>query len=467
MNNEQNKTKFENKQFNKQTNKQQTINSFILKPFLMKKIFVFAAIAASVLAVGCAKNEVVQNVTKDGKTPVSFGVYNGRMGTKAVSATDFGPINSTANLEATTNGFGVFAYYTGDDPYASTTAANFMYNEQVQYTDTDGDSVKDTWTYSPVKYWPNEHGSTAVSPIVDEGDPSEHYTADKLTFLVYAPYVASVGTEGITSMTANNVAEDAKLGFTVPASTAQQIDLMYGVLGSVSTNVEGGTDGAVNGPIADLTKQECDGEVDILFKHALAKAQIDIRTIVDQVAATSSVDPSSDGTLVVVKDLNIIGGTSANVIGTQGILNLYTGAWSSVTGTSSFAVDPLPDEIKVNAQPTSQPTIKGVLEGGLTDANYTPTPPGKIDLMFIPGGQIVGVEIVYYVCTADAKLGVNSGASIIENHITKNFGTPITVTAGKQYNITINLGLTSIKLDASVDPWDEEAKPIDLPANVA
>ena len=94
--------------------------------------------------------------------------------------------------------------------------------------------------------------------------------------------------------------------------------------------------------------------------------------------------------------------------------------------------------------------------------------------MFIPGGDIVGVEIIYYVCTEDAKLGFNGGASIIENHITKYFdmdGTedgnqPIETEAGKQYNINIQLGLTSVKLQADVDPWGHDDYPIDLPKNV-
>lgn len=414
----------------------------------MKKVLIFAAFAAAVLVAGCAKNEVFKKATKE--TPVTFGVYNGRMATKAVSATDFGPFNEATSLQGATNGFGVFAYYTGDTPYASSTAANFMYNEQVRYSAGE-------WYYSPVKYWPNEHGAGATSPIVDEGDPTEHYTADKLTFLCYAPYVASVGTEGITSMTGNTATEDAKLGFTVPTSTAQQIDLMYGVLGSVSTNVESGTDGVLNGPIKDLTKQECDGVVNILFKHALAKAQIDIRTIVDDVLANAPTDkdPGDDGTVVVVSSLNIKG----SGIGTSGILNLYTGTWSGTAGTASFAVDPLPASIAVASAPTAQPAIAGVLEAGLTT--------NKLNLMFVPAGTITGVEIIYYVCTEDDKLGFNGGASIIENHITKNFDSPITVTAGKQYNINISLGLTSIKLTASVDEWDDDDINIELPANVA
>lgn len=467
MNNEQNKIKTENKQFNKQTNKQQTTNSFILKPFLMKKIFVFAAIAASVLAVGCAKNEVIQNVTRLSDA-VSFGVYAGKTATKAVSDTDFGSI-TLAELKGTA-GFGVFGYYTGNDAYAPAThTANFMYNEHVTW-DTDH------WEYAPVKYWPNEHGASAVST-----------DSDKLTFLAYAPYVAELAiggatttvddgssaaaTEGITAMTGNTATASASLTFSVPASKDEQIDLLYGVLKTQSVNVDGTNEGTVGNPIENLTKQKTGGKVDILFKHALAKAQIDICDVIDQVAPTSSVNPTT--TKVVVKNLNILGVDSeGNRFGTAGILNLYTGAWSSVTGTASFAITPLPAAISVASAPTSWAglsSVEGVVEGGLAGLS---TPEDKFEIMFVPGGKIRGVEIIYYVVTQDAKL--DGGVSVVENHITKEFDTdggtpgnqPIVTAKGKQYNINIQLGLTSVKLQADVEDWDDDDYPIDLPQNV-
>ena len=67
-------------------------------------------------------------------------------------------------------GFGVFAYYTGTKTYgqyqdniytdlATTTAnqaANFMFNQQVWWNNPLDDSYITKWTYSPIKYWPNE-----------------------------------------------------------------------------------------------------------------------------------------------------------------------------------------------------------------------------------------------------------------------------------------------------------------------
>ena len=416
----------------------------------MKKYLILAAFA--VVALGaCSKVETTQ-VTAD--EPISFGVYAGKAATKAVSGTDFGTITNT-ELQASTNGFGVFGYYTDAADYASSTKANFMYNQQVKYSSS-------AWTYSPIKYWPNEHGASAVST-----------DTDKLTFLAYAPFVANnaiatdkgvsvtdktgsaAADEGIIAMTANNVAGDATLTFKVPASSEEQIDLMYGVLAATYVDVEGTTIGTVGSPMENLTKQKTDGKINILFKHALAKIAIDIKEVVDAEDPTTTVSPVSDGTKVVVKSVKLKGTN----IGTQGKLNLYTGAWSDFTNATEFTVAPLPAAISVDDAPTSYPSIAGVDEDGLDKT---------VDLMLIPGtsSEITGVEIVYYVCTEDSQL--DGGVSVVENKISKDFATALSIEKGKQYGLNLLLGITSIDLTATVEAWDviTPATDVDLPQNV-
>lgn len=419
----------------------------------MKKSLIFAATAAVVLS-ACAK---VDTYKVSEQEAVSFGVYAGKAATKAVSGTDYGTVTTTS-LQGSSNGFGVFGYYTDADDYASNTKANFMYNQQVTYSGS-------AWTYNPVKYWPNEHGASAVST-----------DTDKLTFLAYAPFVANkdiagdkgvsitdkagsaAADEGITAMTANNVAGDAVLTFKVPASSEEQIDLLYGVMKATYVDVEGATIGTANKPLENLTKQKTDGKVEILFKHALAKIAIDIKDVVDAVSPVTSVDPASDGTKVVVEKLTVKG-----TIGTDGKLNLYTGAWSDTASGASFDVTPLPSDIYSGATaPTTYPTVDGVKETGLGTGN-------TIDLMVVPaaGAEITGVEITYYICTEDPQL--DGGVSIVKNVISKDLGTAITIEQGKQYGLNVLLGLTSIKLDATVEDWDDSAADtnVDLPKNVA
>lgn len=427
----------------------------------MKKIFTFAAVAAVVLS-SCAK---VDNYKVSAPEAISFGVYAGNAAnTKAVSGTDFGTVTTTS-LQNSDKGFGVFAYYTDANDYdqsAHPTKPNFMYNQQVTYS-------SGAWSYTPVKYWPNEHGSSAVSTDVD-----------KLTFLAYAPFVANndiandkgvsitdkdgsaAATEGIIAMTANNVEGDAVLTFKVPASAEEQIDLMYGVLGAGYTGLDGTTFTAGD-KMENLTKQETDGKISILFKHALAKIAIDIKEVVDAEDPITHVTPVSDGTKVVVKSVTLKGSN----IGTQGKLNLYTGAWSDFTNATEFSVAPLPAAISVDAAPTAYPSIAGVDEDGLDKT---------VDLMLIPGAssEITGVEIVYYVCTYDEQL--DGKVSVVENKISKVLDTdssaagnqPLTIEKGKQYGLNLLLGLTSIELTAEVEDWDviTPATDVDLPKNV-
>ena len=411
------------------------------------------AAAAALALVACAKVETINNNAPEA---IGFSVYTGKAATKAVSATDYGTITNT-ELQASTNGFGVFGYYTDAANYSSNCIkANFMYNQQVKYS---GGS----WTYSPIKYWPNEHGASAVST-----------DTDKLTFLAYAPFVANlqIGTdngetisdgestpaaadEGIIAMTKNNVAKDATLTFKVPASSEKQIDLLYGVLGATYVDVEGATIGTVGNPMENLTKQKTDGKISILFKHALAKIAIDIKEVVDAEDPVTTVTPVSDGTKVVVKSVKLKG----TDIGTQADLNLYTGAWSNFTNATEFNVAPLPAAISVDAAPTAYPSIAGVDEDGLDKT---------VDLMLIPGAssEITGVEIVYYVCTEDSQL--DGGVSVVENKISKDFTTPLAIAKGKQYGLNLLLGLTSIDLTATVEAWDviTPATDVDLPQNV-
>ena len=113
----------------------------------MKKSIILAAVAALVLA-GCTKNETyVVNTEKDA---VSFGAYSGRAVTKAGPTDD---INLKALAE---HGFGVFATYSATDDFSEATN-DFMYNQQVTSADEGA-----TWTYSPVKYWPNPTNGQAA-----------------------------------------------------------------------------------------------------------------------------------------------------------------------------------------------------------------------------------------------------------------------------------------------------------------
>ena len=113
-----------------------------------------------VLVASCGKNERLGHGEDEwerlsGDAPIAF-------------SSNVSDPRTRTSLYPTSDNFRVFAFYqpgSGGDPGAwqpLTWTSNFMYNQEVTYS---GGS----WTYSPVKYWPNNSENT-------------------LTFWAYAPY---------------------------------------------------------------------------------------------------------------------------------------------------------------------------------------------------------------------------------------------------------------------------------------
>src|SRR5574344_2552498 len=114
----------------------------------MKKILLFTVAAATAMAfTGCSQSselaDTESNNTETTQKAISFDTYLSK-------TTRAGAVGAQSTETLKTNGFGVFAYYTGQNAYAKTTTApNFMYNTKVYGT---------AFTYSPVRYWPNNDG---------------------------------------------------------------------------------------------------------------------------------------------------------------------------------------------------------------------------------------------------------------------------------------------------------------------
>ena len=118
----------------------------------MKKVWTYRMKTLALLAlagitiVSCGKQ-----LQEMGGDPVAFDTSLTETATKAPL-----PDNTT---------FAVMAWYTGQDAWSASASPNFMYNEDVLF---DGSA----YTYSPVKYWPNNPG-------------------DKVTFWAYCPHNAA------------------------------------------------------------------------------------------------------------------------------------------------------------------------------------------------------------------------------------------------------------------------------------
>ncbi len=396
----------------------------------MKKYFILTALAVVALA-ACTKIEDYKLADVD--APVTFGVYAGNSATKAT----YGDI-TTASLKNSTDGFGVFAYYTLHNDWATTDKPNFMYNQQVKYDNAANTTLYPSkWVYTPLKYWPNGQNSTAV----EAGTIN-----DKVSFFAYAPHIATStagvpGTpvpasgEGITAVSTNDDAGAPTVTFTVPSDASKQIDLLWAT------------------PVKNQTKQTITGTVAFSFKHALAKLNVKVQAVVDAVSpATTNLDSK---TKIILESLELkAGGTKT------GTLNLNDGTWSNKSGQSVVSYDK-------NAF-ASTTTVNGK-EGFDVKETATDLNAAK-SLMIVPGEIATGEYVItanYWVITEDAAL--KGGYSTVQQIIKKSSTAAITFNGATKYDILVKLGLTNVSFDVTeVGTWaDGTGNDVDLPINTS
>ncbi len=470
------------------------------------KYFIFAAAAA--LFAACSSDDGLapekQQIAQTGQVPVVFDTYVNR----TTRAGYHGDINAVGTLQtADVKGFGVFGYYTDNNDYDQFSIPNFMYNQQVTYE-------SDTWTYSPVKYWPNEYGSTAIS---------EDY--DRVTFFAYAPYVEvtpatgkvntsstktanPTETTGIVGMSSNTGSGDPMVKYVVSLAPATKVDLLWGVkaagdwkITQTNTAQTGLTVGFpwinVQRPADATTSQKLLFD----FKHALAKLNVQIDADVDKASGHDN-EVATDNKIF-VRSITFTG------FATKGALNLNnTDAGAGVAKWMSFnCVNELEagEEItiydgrkdgKEGVSEASNEKVKGLNPVIIENGNWTavnvankgvsktavnlfePTSSLATDelkladpIYVIPTGEAVDVTIVYEVEAADANLptvladGATKGSKI-KNTITKK-AVIAKLENGKDYTLKIHLGMNSVKFDANVTKWDTPATETDvyLPSN--
>ena len=396
----------------------------------MKKIFTLAAVAALVLS-ACAKIETEKTPAEP--EAISFGVYTPKVVPTKVGGAAGTQTNATLGKSDGT-GFGVFAFYSDNstngaandyNPESSNFVPNFMWNTQVK-GNGDGTVAATAWTYSPIKYWPNEYNASVTTQGID-----------KITFFAYAPWVSATNntgvvgseTEGITTITSNetDTAGDPTLTYVVPSDAANHVDILY----------------ADKANLINLTKPESNTAVTFNFKHALTSIAFRVQTFIDGVNDTGDLNDEGNvvdaATTVTLKEIHFGG---ANVY-PSGTLNIATGAWSPAAATEkTFSKTGL---------------TQSVTKTKADVAGFDP-------IMIIPNSTSASynVEVVYTVETADADLKAEK--STVNNDIKNSIS--LTLLAGKKNVIDLVLGLYTVKMTASVEDWsDADPKEIDLPTN--
>ncbi len=417
----------------------------------MKKL-VFLAASAAVILASCAKIENDANVATTDKVavPVGFSAYSGQA-TKAGTPGEL----TTSSLQAA--GFGVFGYQTTGD-YSAAATPNFMYNTKVSTA---------SWTYSPIKYWPNQ-----IAAGNTDGQPATAFQADKVTFFAYAPHVpvaAATGvptgdaSTGITALTNNAAAGDPKVSFKVSNDLNSQIDLVWAVSnGAAWTNVAGGTNTPTSGrPYLNLQKPAIGTAIHFYFKHALSQINL---TAVAAYNQTTAGGTAKDGVKITIESVEL----KVPGLAETGTLNLNnttanTALWEGVSGTTDLTLTVSGDNLNA-ALKDGGDVLASAQPAGVTASETDVIVDGKYYTVLPKADEtVVTVKVVYYVTTDDADLA--GGKSRVKNEIQKTVSLE-KLEAGKKNTIKMILGVSEVKFEAEVSDWaDGLTGEVNLPVN--
>ena len=449
----------------------------------MNKKVLFAATVATMLA-SCSSDDLsVQTAARQEaqglENAVSFEALSQRGLTRA------GEAGAMDNAKLQAEGFGVFGYYTDLNEYDQTSTPNFMYNQEVKYS---GGS----WTYEPIKYWPNEYGNKAQSDDID-----------KLTFFAYAPYTVNTPATGkvtedqvgITGFTRNSAAGDPYVKYVGSLDPTKCVDLCWGVCADADKTwgiIQGGNQTMeADFPWLNVQRpQKSLGQkMKFTFKHALSQLTVQIDADVNTNEHDGEGDELDGNTKVFVRSITFNGFAMKGALNLNneeaGVPNwkgyncnnepilteeytIYDGMKDGKEGTGYTASNEKvtglnPTIIQTKKWAESEEgvtkTAKNLFKGAVNDPIYV-----------IPTGDDMSVTIVYDIETADEKLlsgtvsdNETNGVSI-GNRISKTIkitgdgataGQNLKLEAGKKYTINLHLGMSQVEFDATVDDWDD------------
>ena len=397
----------------------------------------------ALIVMSCSKDETTMSIPQESNA-IEFGTYVGR---DAQTRTTM--INDVAALQP--KGFGVFAYYTNDSDYnSSSSTPNFMYNQKVEGA-VAGDGTAEspyvyTWSYTPVKYWPNEVAG------------NEQYDKDKVSFFAYAPYSAASTTDALNNFTftpANDAPGDPKIAYIVNTDVKKQEDLLWGVNNTVAES-----DAGYGFPFKDQQKQTVGGDIKFQFKHALARIGFNVLAMVDDLTTSKEI---ADGTDIVVTQVELIGKFYAsgalNLNNTEANVPLWSDAAASADdGVRTFVLSSVADNF-VNegdfgtkdegADQTHGQLVSKEIKPLNADDSYLMVIPQKFDGTTHPK---IKIRVTYDVITADGKLDTKQ--SKVTNVITSD-EFAFTFVGGNAYTFNLHLGMTSVKFSADVAAWTE------------
>lgn len=381
----------------------------------MKKDFLFGMFAmAAFTLVGCSQDEAVNDYSPE--NAIQFGTYVGRDAQSRASV-----IDKTALQEAD-KGFGVFAYYTESDNFNSSSTPNYMWNTHVNMSGG-------AWTYSPLKYWPNN-------------------AEEKISFFAYAPYRTNdATTSNITTLPNKDGAPN--INFKVNDEVKNQVDLLWAV---------DNTDGL---PHTDVTKKDAGERIQFQFKHALSRIGFNVVAMFDNLNGdnTGNADTREDNgvkpnaTTIHVKNVKLVG-----KFYTFGALSLNNGTANEpnwINNTIQIPANERTFELKYDGSNVSNSHFVNDVATNVTNGKQKLNAEDSY-IMVIPqqfdsDDNQIKVIVEYDVTTTDNNL--QDSKVTVSNTIDSGYF-KFGFVHGTSYMFNLHIGLTSVCFTADVTAWD-------------
>lgn len=452
------------------------------------------------LLVGCTNSDMTDSAEAhqaEKQEAVTFDSYLQRTteGNGATRTTYPATNGQMDNNKLKQSGFGVFAQYAGSTNWMSytdkaTTPFNFMWNQQVGWN-----AGSTAWTYSPVKYWPNDN-----NPADNNGatGSQEH---SYLNFFAYAPYVEVVPSTGALTPTAATASDDGIVAITTNATNAAGSYLTYRTSATAPFDPDENVDllWAVQ---TDRYKTDAagygyvNGTVDLQFKHALTRVGFYVKALIDRTKDHTSEAYSDEldvNTRIFITSVNVTMPdfySEGHLMLTPADAALTVPRWdfegldakkngelvfdndaSNATPDVRYAIRYAAPNVPQNRNWDGQDAGTDLYDYEQAKEDFDAMEPGvtnveqqlaatQAEFMFPPSATTkdLTVRMVYHVITYDKNLVLNSPKyySNVTNDVTASLGSAFKWEPGKKYKILLEPGLTSAKFTlAEITEWGE------------
>lgn len=357
----------------------------------MKTNLLFAAVMAVALSSSCSKNEVVENPI-DPSNAIGFGTY---VGTATKAAVE----DSFENGDV----FVIDAYYTAQKNIAGSgaTLTPFMQNQKVTAA-VSGNPAATTWSYSPIKYWPNNDN-------------------DKVSFFAVTNATSVSPIDDFNALASGS----ATPSFTV---TNANTDIMVASV---------------------LNQKKTTEAVKFEFQHTMSQVNFSAKT-------TNTFDDTKDNTTINITSLKVEYGATTYTGGTFTFANNGTkvGSWVFDSTTTARTAD----EFKA----TGGVSNVGIGTDLVTvQAANSPITIG-VPLMILPSNNAsYDVTVVYEVTTEDDSDSTNANDSTIPNTCTFKIA-PKSMNTVYTYNLEIGLEAVKVTGEISTNGWGNEAGTVEV-----